>query len=477
MGIAIACAVLLLELLVRAPGPEDWDGIGFVSSVRTFDLAAFSPHPPGYPVYVALLRVVSWVVGDPALAGAVLSALAAALCAHCTFRLLALRLGPHVAAVGALCGAAPSLLLRSGSQVGTEATALAFLMGAIFFALRQPEAPRPDRDAARRAALLFGLLAGLGLGVRLSWWPLFAGVLVLARPHARIRALASAGVGVLAWAIPLAIVVGPGHLVTLLAAHGEGHAQRFGRTLLHDGDVTGHLAAVARDMVADGLGVDVTALGLAIALLAALGLARFVRLWANGALMPRTSIALALLAYGVFVLLFQNVIESPRHLLPVVYAVGAAAGVAIAVPWQASARGVSVGRALGTALVVLLLLRGMSDARARSIEPPLGAQVVSLARAEPVAPGGLERGEVAIFGGDSARFAIAAGIPGGYAENLGDVTLGLGSMQRLPTSVLVTSEVEVDGRGRALVRVATVCRPPRLDRKHHCLDVYRLNPR
>jgi len=27
--------------------PDDWDGVGFVESVRDFDLARFRPHPPG----------------------------------------------------------------------------------------------------------------------------------------------------------------------------------------------------------------------------------------------------------------------------------------------------------------------------------------------------------------------------------------------------------------------------------------------
>jgi hypothetical protein len=448
--IAIATLVLALALLVRAPGPEDWDGIGFLSSITRFDLAAFSPHPPGYPVYVVLLRAVAAVVRDATFAGALLSALAVALCAHCTFRILEPRVGIFGAAVGALAGAAPSLLLRSGSQVGTEATALAFLVGAVFFGLRE----------TRRAAITLGVLVALGVGVRLSWWPLFLGVLALAPKPARIPALLASIVAGLSWSAPLALVVGPRALVTLLTAHGEGHAQRFGRTLLHDGDVVGHAAALARDLTADGLGIDATPLGLAIAVVAVIGAARFVTLWANGVLVPRTSIVLSLLAYALFVFLFQNVIESPRHLVPIVYACSVAAGVALARSWSSPV----LTRATPVAFVVLLLLRGTSDARARTTEPPLGAQIVALATRD----GGTN---AAIFGGDSARFAIAAGVAGGYAENLGDVTLALGGMQHLPATVFVTSEVHIDAR---LPRVATVCRPPRLDRKHRCLDVYEL---
>ena len=50
-------ALLLLLLAVSAPPwPDDWDGLGFLASIKKFDMDHFAPHPPGYPVYVALLR-------------------------------------------------------------------------------------------------------------------------------------------------------------------------------------------------------------------------------------------------------------------------------------------------------------------------------------------------------------------------------------------------------------------------------------
>jgi hypothetical protein len=64
-----------VALALSAPAwPDDWDGIGFLESVRDFDLARFRPHPPGYPVYVALLRGVDFVVHDPMRAGVVVAA-------------------------------------------------------------------------------------------------------------------------------------------------------------------------------------------------------------------------------------------------------------------------------------------------------------------------------------------------------------------------------------------------------------------
>lgn len=481
VGAALAAAVLVLALLVRAKIAEDWDGLGFVSSVTTFDLAAFSPHPPGYPVYVALLRIVALPLQDPALAGAVLSALAASICAYCTFVVLARRVGLFVAVVSSGSAAVASLPLRAASQVGTESLALAFLLGALTLPLTLPitikeptttlaEGSKAPQAAARRAAMVAGLLSGLGLGVRLSWWPLFLAALLLAAKHTRMRALFFAGVGVLMWGVPLAWVVGPQKLLLLLSAHGEGHAQRFGKTLLHDGNVGGHLGAFTRDLTADGLGVDGTPWGLLLGLVCAAAFARFVMLWANGRVHPAAPVLLGLAAYALFVVLFQNVADSPRHVIPLVYAGVAASGVGAS--YLLPARALRARFAVGGALLLVLLVRGIADGRARTTEPPLGAQLVSFARAQP----GASQGAVAVFGGDTARFALSAGLPGGYAENMGDVDLALGAMQTLPTTVLVTSEIAMGGRRAESERAVTLCRRSRLDRKHPCIGVHVLSP-
>ena len=53
-------------LATSAPAwPDDWDGVGFVESVDRFDMSRFRPHAPGYPVYVAMLRVAHVAVRSP----------------------------------------------------------------------------------------------------------------------------------------------------------------------------------------------------------------------------------------------------------------------------------------------------------------------------------------------------------------------------------------------------------------------------
>jgi hypothetical protein len=101
--------------------------------------------------------------------------------------------------------------------------------------------------------------------------------------------------------------------------------------------------------------------------------------------------------------------------------------------------------------------------------PPPGQQLVQLAHAQP-SPGAL-----AVFGVSSVRFfELDELAPHAFAAGtLGDVQVRLTHLDTLPERVWVTDEV--DGRDASpwpLVPVATLCRPPRIDRRAPCLDVF-----
>src|SRR3954466_14365316 len=57
VGAAIALASLLAHLPFLPPSLEDIDSINFGLGLHHFDPALHQPHPPGYPVYIALGRL------------------------------------------------------------------------------------------------------------------------------------------------------------------------------------------------------------------------------------------------------------------------------------------------------------------------------------------------------------------------------------------------------------------------------------
>src|ERR671910_2629465 len=58
----VAAAYLAAHLPFLAPSLEDIDSINFALGLRTFDVAAPQPHPPGAPVFMAMGRVSHAVV-------------------------------------------------------------------------------------------------------------------------------------------------------------------------------------------------------------------------------------------------------------------------------------------------------------------------------------------------------------------------------------------------------------------------------
>ena len=56
VALALAAVFLALHLPFLPPSLEDLDSINFALGVRQFDVAKHQPHPPGYPVFIALAK-------------------------------------------------------------------------------------------------------------------------------------------------------------------------------------------------------------------------------------------------------------------------------------------------------------------------------------------------------------------------------------------------------------------------------------
>jgi hypothetical protein len=436
------------------PWPDDWDGVGFVESVRDFDLARFHPHPPGYPVYVALLRAAAVVARDPMRACAIVAALSGA--ATVAFAWLAARrlAGERAAwAAAALVGATP-LVWHAFSGVGSEAPALACAAACAWACIARPA----------RAPVVLGLAVGLGLGVRLSWAPIYLAALVLGPRAMRLRA---AGVSVLAcvgWAVPLVAVVGPHRIADLYATHFAGHAERWGGTVVTEPG-TVRLVWLARDVLVDGFGAGSDVLGVLLAALIAAACASAIVAWKGAGWRGWLPAAVVVAPYLLWIGLGQNLRDQPRHALPLVALLAAG----LALPAGLSRRAFAIVSALALALA----LRTALDVHARRTVAPPGAQLVALARAQPDAK------RLGVFGTSSVRFFELTELESRAftAGTLGDVQLRLSRMESLPSRIWITSEVQTQGETRwPLVHVATFCRPTRLDRRMPCLDVQEWQP-
>ncbi len=247
---ALAAIFLVGHLAFLPPTLEDLDSMNFALGVRDFDPSKHQPHPPGYPVFIALgkLSHVVWPSdsGSLSLWGALFGALS-------VFPLVALfrsieALDPTAAdadrdrraALATLVVVASPLFwftsLRPLSDVPGLGMALAAqaCLTAAFVRRRRADSANPAAIGESGRLIVAGaLIAGLAVGMRTQtiWLtlPLLAAVLLDRAGRGAAGALLGSAmtfsIGVLAWAIPL--LIASGGLAAYRAAFAGQAAEQF----------------------------------------------------------------------------------------------------------------------------------------------------------------------------------------------------------------------------------------------------------
>jgi hypothetical protein len=232
----IAAIYLAAHVAFLAPSLEDIDSINFALGLRHYDVAQHQPHPPGYPVYIALGRT----------AKAILQTVAPALESP-RLEALALASWSPVAGAAALIAVYSIFSVLSRSSMALWATALLAASPLFWLAGSRPMSDMPGLALALAAQALFlkgatdtralvvgGLIAGLAAGVRVQsaclTLPLFAFALFQQRRQGVLwiatRPVAAMAIGGLAWAIPLIVLSGglDSYLLALGSQAGEDFA-------------------------------------------------------------------------------------------------------------------------------------------------------------------------------------------------------------------------------------------------------------
>jgi len=104
-----ALLVAFSRFAYLANGPWEWDEVAFARGVLDFDLAAYFPHPPGYPGWLAVGHLLTPIVGEPMVA---LQAASAAFSVAALWLLAAL--GRRVAHPSVAAAAAVLVLVAPG---------------------------------------------------------------------------------------------------------------------------------------------------------------------------------------------------------------------------------------------------------------------------------------------------------------------------------------------------------------------------
>jgi Protein O-mannosyl-transferase TMEM260-like len=236
---ALAALFLFAHLAALPPTLDDIDAINFALGVRDFDVAQHQPHPPGYPVFIALGKLATPLlraagVAAPEVRGLALwSAIGGAALVLLVFGLWrTLDVHPWRPALAATIAAASPLFWFTSLRPLSDVLGLSVAIAALSVVVRAlPAGWSALRDPSPRALLVGGFLAGLAIGIRsqtvVLTAPLLATLLLLpgsAVPvRIRIGSMAAAALGVAVWAVPLVVVSGglAGYLNALGSQAGE----------------------------------------------------------------------------------------------------------------------------------------------------------------------------------------------------------------------------------------------------------------
>jgi hypothetical protein len=316
--LAIAAVYLAAHLAFLAPSLEDIDSINFALGLRHYDVAQHQPHPPGYPVYIALGRTAKTALAAIApslqsprlesLALAIWSPVAGAAALIAAYSIFSALSTPSMALwATALLGASP-LFWLAGSRPMSDMPGLALALAAQALFLKGAS----DKRALVIGALMAGLAAGVRVQTACLTLPLFAFALLQQRREGVLwmatRPIAAMAVGGFAWAIPL--IVFSGGVDSYLAALGSQAGEDFAWTgMLWTTPTPRRLAFALWETFV--LPWDSVPLGIVMGLLALVGVL-------IGLLRYRRAVLLLTLAFGpyaLFHLLFQET-SHVRYAMP-----------------------------------------------------------------------------------------------------------------------------------------------------------------
>ena len=318
-------------LATRGAGLEDLDSANFALALGRYDLAHHMPHFPGYPVYVAATRVAHAAGADTVLSLQLPGILTWAACLPLLHRAIRAWFGPAVATITLLLLALSPLPWLTAGRAGSDAMGFALLCAS---GASMALGAHPDEAHAGRLRAIGGLLAGLTLGVRLSYAPAILGLLALsllrgASWRAHLGWLAG---GVALWAVPFTAIT-HAELIAHAQTFLTGHFLVWGGTAWVEGaeaaGLSGRAMLWATNLWTHALGLPTEGASTTRWLLLPLLLAG--SLSAARSLTPRhwVNLSVALVPYLLWLWLGQNP-DKPRHLLPLLPTLALATAIGLA---------------------------------------------------------------------------------------------------------------------------------------------------
>ena len=244
---------------------DEEDSVHFALALREFNVTKYQPHPPGFPVYIALGMFFNATLGNEVLALTIMSALFGALTVYVIYMLFRDISGREIAFMSSVLTALTPLFWLNSVKALSDMAGLFFVLLSMLFIHRY------FRKGLARDFYLSTLFTGIAAGVRIHalviLLPILAYTAYLKRKNfqTHLRGSMILAFSILVWLVPLVLVTGVGEY---LSVSGEQYAARVDKpyySLLGSESTPGVLATRAFGFLyyflLGGYGVNLAGLG------------------------------------------------------------------------------------------------------------------------------------------------------------------------------------------------------------------------
>ena len=348
---------------------EDLDSLRFALSMVDYDVAKLQPHFPAYPVFCFVAKLLYLVIRRYALAFSLLGGLSTFFIIFFTLKIAKIEITTILGKFAILVIFFIPLLWLMSNRYMPDIMGVACLLASLYFTTAQDE---NDKNTLFSHCIIGFFLAGILLGIRLSYLPLLVPALLMKLKHSnRLRFMVAGTVGILIWLIPLLWITGWNTLVTAVQTQSHGHFSDFGGTVSTNPELWVRFTKNFESIFADGFGLywlgrhPITACT-TIILITIVVVANWqtVRKWFKKKQSRDNSlflnpIFLGCVLYLVWIFLAQNVIHKSRHVLPLLPFL--ALGIALSCHRMTTLQGTATAinrkqRKIGWGLVVIFFL-------------------------------------------------------------------------------------------------------------------------
>ncbi len=306
---------------------EDLDSLRFALSMVDYDVAKLQPHFPAYPVFCWTAKLFYAVIRRYALAFSLLGGLSTFFTLLFTLKIAKIHSITRIGKIAIFVIFMNPLFWLMGNRYMPDAMGVACLLASLYFTTLQPESRKHDPVWCTNCVGF--LLAGILLGIRLSYLPLLVPALLVRLKHPeRLKYIIAGTIGVLVWLIPLLWITGWNALITSAQTQSHGHFSDFGGTVSTHPESWLRLTKIFESIWADGFGfywhgrhLITACTTILIGVIVVFNWKPTLKKWTIEKLSGDDSILsnpifIGCIVYLVWIFLGQNVIHKSRHVLP-----------------------------------------------------------------------------------------------------------------------------------------------------------------